>query len=150
MFNKTSAIVGEFIMDRLIPLTPPPLSFYNTFDTLCIPNYTWDWTIAPKCTPPMNIIISNVLSLSLPLSMIRIHPTNPESMQIRIQKTMPRSLFRLKRDLFGFFKGTQEWEIFWVRFWILYYFIVSYVKILRFCKKTFWYGQYWRRYDFSV
>ncbi len=35
-------------------------------------------------------------------------------------------------------KGTQEWEFFWLRFWILYYFIVSYVKILRFCKKTFW------------
>ncbi len=33
------------------------------------------------------------------------------------------------------FKGTQEWEFFWLRFWILYYFIVSYVKILRFCKK---------------
>jgi hypothetical protein len=24
------------------------------------------------------------------------------------------------------FKGTQEWEFFWLRFWILYYFIVSY------------------------
>ncbi len=23
-------------------------------------------------------------------------------------------------------KGTQEWEFFWLRFWILYYFIVSY------------------------
>ncbi len=34
-------------------------------------------------------------------------------------------------------KGTQEWEFFWLRFWILYYFIVSYVKILRFCKKNF-------------
>jgi hypothetical protein len=33
-------------------------------------------------------------------------------------------------------KGTQEWEFFWLRFWILYYFIVSYVKILRFCKKN--------------
>ena len=33
-----------------------------------------------------------------------------------------------------YFKSTQEWEFFWLRFWILYYFIVSYVKILRFCK----------------
>ncbi len=24
------------------------------------------------------------------------------------------------------FKGTQEWEFFWLRFWIVYYFIVSY------------------------
>jgi hypothetical protein len=48
------------------------------------------------------------------------------------------------------FKGTQEWEFFWLRFWILYYFIVSYVKILRFCKKTVWMGQYWRRYNFSA
>ncbi len=38
------------------------------------------------------------------------------------------------------FKGTQEWEFFWLRFWILYYFIVSYVKILRFCKKNFLIG----------
>ncbi len=37
-------------------------------------------------------------------------------------------------------KGTQEWEFFWLRFWILYYFIVSYVKILRFCKKNFLIG----------
>jgi len=37
-------------------------------------------------------------------------------------------------------KGTQEWEFFWLRFWILYYFFVSYVKILRFCKKNFLIG----------
>ncbi len=41
---------------------------------------------------------------------------------------------------FNGFKGTQEWEIFWLRFWILYYFIVSYVKILRFIKKNFLIG----------
>ncbi len=34
-------------------------------------------------------------------------------------------------------KGTQDWEFFWLRFWILCYFIVSYAQILRFCKKTF-------------
>ncbi len=32
-------------------------------------------------------------------------------------------------------KGTQDWEFFWLRFWMLYYFIVSYVQILRFCQK---------------
>ncbi len=37
-------------------------------------------------------------------------------------------------------KGTQAWEFFWLRFWILYYFIVSYVKILRFCKRNFLIG----------
>jgi hypothetical protein len=26
----------------------------------------------------------------------------------------------------GLIKGTQEWEFFWLRFWILYYFNVSY------------------------
>ncbi len=36
--------------------------------------------------------------------------------------------------------GTQEWELFWLRFWILYFFIVNYVKILRFCKKNFLIG----------
>ncbi len=33
------------------------------------------------------------------------------------------------------FKGTQDWEFFWLRFWNLRYFFVSYVKILRFYKK---------------
>jgi hypothetical protein len=34
-------------------------------------------------------------------------------------------------------KGTQDWEFFWLWFWILCYFIVSYAQILRFCKKHF-------------
>ncbi len=34
-------------------------------------------------------------------------------------------------------KGTQDWEFFWLRIWILYHFIVSYAQILRFCKKVF-------------
>ncbi len=34
-------------------------------------------------------------------------------------------------------KGTQDWEFFWLRFWIVCYFNVSYAQILRFCKKTF-------------
>ena len=41
---------------------------------------------------------------------------------------------------FKLFKGTQDWEFFWLRFWILYYYIVGYVQILRFCKKKFWIG----------
>ncbi len=44
-------------------------------------------------------------------------------------------------------KGTQDWELFWLRFWNLRYFFVSYVKILRFYKKVFWLGHYWGRYD---
>jgi hypothetical protein len=35
------------------------------------------------------------------------------------------------------FEGTQDWEFFWLRFWNLRYFFVSYVKILRFYKKKF-------------
>ncbi len=35
------------------------------------------------------------------------------------------------------FKGTQDWEFFWLRFWNLPYFFVSYIKILRFYKKNF-------------
>jgi hypothetical protein len=34
-------------------------------------------------------------------------------------------------------KGTQDWSFFWLRFWNLRYFFVSYVKILRFYKKNF-------------
>ncbi len=41
------------------------------------------------------------------------------------------------------FKGTQDWEFFWLRFWNLHYFFVSYAKILRFYKKKFWLAHYW-------
>ncbi len=41
------------------------------------------------------------------------------------------------------FKGTQDWDFFWLRFWNLYYFFVSYVKILRFYKKKFLIGPFW-------
>ncbi len=41
------------------------------------------------------------------------------------------------------FKGTLEWEFFWLRFWILSYFIVSYAKIIRFWGKNFWIGPSW-------
>ncbi len=34
-------------------------------------------------------------------------------------------------------KGTQDWDFFWLRLWNLYYFFISYVKILRFYKKIF-------------
>ncbi len=51
---------------------------------------------------------------------------------------------------FGGLKGTQDWDIFWLRFWNLYYFFISYVKILRFYKKICWSGHFWGRYDFSV
>ena len=33
--------------------------------------------------------------------------------------------------------GTQAWDILGLRFWILYFFLVSLAKILRFCKKNF-------------
>ncbi len=37
-------------------------------------------------------------------------------------------------------KGTQDWEFFWLRFWNLRYFFVSYVKIFIFYKKIFLIG----------
>jgi hypothetical protein len=39
-----------------------------------------------------------------------------------------------------YLKGTQDWEFFWLRFWNLPYFFVSYVKILRFYRKIFLIG----------
>ncbi len=44
---------------------------------------------------------------------------------------------------FNKFKGTQDWDFFWLRFWNLYYFFVSYVKILRFYKKKILIGPFW-------
>ncbi len=43
-------------------------------------------------------------------------------------------------SIHGLLKGTQDWEFFWLRFWKLYFFVVSYVKILRFHKKFFLIG----------
>ncbi len=40
----------------------------------------------------------------------------------------------------NYHKGTQDWEFFWLRFWNLRYFFVSYVKILRFYRKFFLIG----------
>ncbi len=61
-----------------------------------------------------------------------------------------RNQYPLKRTLFSALqtwrakkldlKGTQDWEFFWLRFWNLRYFFVSYLKILRFYKKVFWVG----------
>ncbi len=48
-----------------------------------------------------------------------------------IQETCQPWLWKLRVPL----KGTQDWEFFWLRFWNLHYFFVSYVKILRFYKK---------------
>ncbi len=39
-------------------------------------------------------------------------------------------------------KGSEAWEFFGLQFWILYFFIVSYAKILRFCQKFFWLSLY--------
>ncbi len=52
----------------------------------------------------------------------------------------PRNSFqsrihRSRKGVKASFKGTQDWEFFWLRFWILCYFIVSYAQILRYCKK---------------
>ncbi len=48
-------------------------------------------------------------------------------------------IFENEKDV-NWFKGTQDWEFFWLRFWNLRYFFVSYVKILRFYKKFFLIG----------
>ncbi len=46
------------------------------------------------------------------------------------------------------FKGTQDWEFLWPRFWNLRYFLVSYVKILRFYKKKILIGPLLREVRF--
>ena len=44
------------------------------------------------------------------------------------------------RKVYRSFKGTQDWDFFWLRFWNLYYFFISYVKILRFYQKKIFIG----------
>ncbi len=48
--------------------------------------------------------------------------------------------FIFLKILLDLLKGTQDWEFFGLRIWILYYFIVSYAQILRFCKTFFLIG----------
>ncbi len=52
------------------------------------------------------------------------------------------------RHLAKSFKGTQDWDFFWLRFWNLYYFFVSHVKILRFYKKSFLIVPFWGKVRF--
>ncbi len=52
----------------------------------------------------------------------------------RVQKVLTKKIFIWWPSPF---KGTQDWEFFWLRFWNLRYFFVRYVKILRFYKKKF-------------
>ncbi len=47
---------------------------------------------------------------------------------------------KISKNLWTPLKGTQDWEFFWLRFWNLYYFFVSYVKILRFYRKIVLFG----------
>jgi hypothetical protein len=44
-----------------------------------------------------------------------------------------------KNSSISSFKGTQDWDFLWLRFWNLYYFFISYVKILRFYQKKNFY-----------
>ena len=49
----------------------------------------------------------------------------------------------ISRNYPSAFQGTQDWDFFWFRFWNLYYFFDSYVKILRFKKKNFLIEPFW-------
>ncbi len=44
-------------------------------------------------------------------------------------------IFMLLYSTLERFKGTQAWEFFGLRFWNLYFFVVSYAEMLRFCLK---------------
>jgi hypothetical protein len=60
--------------------------------------------------------------------------------QDRIDCWMAKQLqFRIELNTLSWnnIKGTQDWDLFWLRFWNLYYFFISYVKILRFYQKIF-------------
>ncbi len=53
------------------------------------------------------------------------------------RKDLGHVVFGLPKLRAGWFKGTQDWEFFWLRFWNLRYFFDSYVKILKFYNKFF-------------
>ncbi len=44
---------------------------------------------------------------------------------------------KISHAVFCLKAGTQDWDFFWLRFWNLYYFFISYVKLLRFYQKNF-------------
>ncbi len=47
-------------------------------------------------------------------------------------------------------KGTQAWEFFGLRYWNLYFFVVSYAEMLRFRLKKILLDHYWGRKDCSA
>jgi len=69
----------------------------------------------------------------------------PLKVSIQIWMVMPRAawFYRLAHQVFRLLhnwpplKGTQDWDFFWLWFWNLYYFFISYVKKLRFYQKNF-------------
>ncbi len=77
------------------------------------------------------------LGLSVCLSVcLSVYPS-----QIFVNLTWAHLLCQLwLQKIANYFKGTQDWEFFWLRFWNLRYFFVSYVKILRFYKTFFFIG----------
>jgi hypothetical protein len=79
----------------------------------------------------------------LPFLCIRNHNTDCLHVKLRVSSSSSPQLLRCRRIKLrtvkppGAFKGTKDWDFFLLRFWNLYYFFISYVKILRFYKKIF-------------
>ncbi len=95
----------------------------------------WDFiiTILKKtCRPPVYYTGSNEPSharkFEWPDNIFNLHPTGRKKLfhdTIHLGFLMYFFLDSSSTWLLQYLKGTQAWEIFWLRFWILHYFIVN-------------------------
>ena len=101
--------------------------------------------VSVQCDPWLLTMLKLKISYALKLpTWKRQHypPTGPtfslKNLQIQIYSSVCIYIKMYKQHVqTAPLKGTQDWDFFWLRFWNLYYFFISYVKILRFYKKHF-------------
>ncbi len=86
---------------------------------------------------PRNIIIMPLYSIIMPRKIL-IMPLNSIIMPLHIIIMPLNSLIMPRNIIIILLKGTQAWEFFGLRYWNLYFFVVSYAEMLRFrLKKNF-------------
>ncbi len=127
--NKaTEQIQARPVMKKVLYVTPRSRNTANKYTYASASMCKWDKLVQSNIQNTVKQFLFAIKSSSL-----SIYTRLPfKKRQFSSQKLISSLIWHAGIPL-----GTQEWEFFWLRFWTLYYFIVSYVKILRFSKKYF-------------
>ncbi len=119
------------LLSSLFPPFPFPFSLLTSSFSL-LPIQSPVPSPVPSSVPspvPSPILVCCHPLLMVSIGFIKIDPLIPVPTTLRF-------------SLDSTFKGTQDWEFFWLRFWNLHYFFVIYVKILRFYQEIFLIGPF--------